>query len=44
MTRRLALIEHENGTSATWLEPVTDQDYETAHTGLQATDAAKDTP
>lgn len=28
----LALAEHDNGQSATWLEPVTDLDYATAHT------------
>ncbi|MET3920867.1 cupin domain-containing protein [Arthrobacter sp. UYEF20] len=27
----LALIEHDHGQSATWLEPVSDIDYETAH-------------
>jgi quercetin dioxygenase-like cupin family protein len=27
----LALVEHHNGESATWLEPVNDLDYETAH-------------
>jgi quercetin dioxygenase-like cupin family protein len=32
MMCHLALVEHDNGESATWLEPVTDQDYETAHT------------
>ncbi|MCI0142634.1 cupin domain-containing protein [Arthrobacter bambusae] len=28
----LAMVEHDNGRSATWLEPVTDLDYATAHT------------
>ncbi|MBO1268600.1 (R)-mandelonitrile lyase [Arthrobacter cavernae] len=28
----LAMGEHDNGQSATWLEPVTDLDYATAHT------------
>jgi quercetin dioxygenase-like cupin family protein len=34
MMCHLAMVEHDDGKSATWLEPVTDQDYETAHTGL----------
>ncbi|HKU35617.1 MAG TPA: cupin domain-containing protein [Paenarthrobacter sp.] len=28
----LAMVEHENGQSATWLEPVRDADYAAAHT------------
>ncbi|WP_423183865.1 (R)-mandelonitrile lyase [Arthrobacter sp. NyZ413] len=28
----LAMVEHENGQSATWLEPVSDADYAAAHT------------
>jgi quercetin dioxygenase-like cupin family protein len=31
MMCHLALVEHDNGESATWLEPVSDQDYEAAH-------------
>ncbi|WAH99073.1 (R)-mandelonitrile lyase [Arthrobacter sp. MMS18-M83] len=31
MMCHLALVEHDNGVSATWLEPVSDQDYEAAH-------------
>ncbi|GAP58700.1 cupin 2, barrel domain protein [Arthrobacter sp. Hiyo1] len=27
----LALVEHDNGESATWLEPVSEQDYQAAH-------------
>jgi quercetin dioxygenase-like cupin family protein len=34
MMCHLAMVEHDDGKSATWLEPVTDQDYETPHTGL----------
>jgi quercetin dioxygenase-like cupin family protein len=33
----LALVEHDNGQSATWLEPVTDHDYKTAHTQTKET-------
>jgi hypothetical protein len=29
---RDALVEHDNGESATWLEQVDEQDYETAQT------------
>jgi len=32
MMCHLALVEHDDGHSATWGEPVTDQDYKTAHT------------
>lgn len=32
MMCHLALVEQENGHGATWGEPVTDQDYKTAHT------------
>jgi quercetin dioxygenase-like cupin family protein len=31
MMCHLALVEQDGGESATWLEPVSDQDYETAH-------------
>ncbi len=31
MMCHLALVEHDNGESATWLEPVSDQDYDAAH-------------
>lgn len=31
MMCHLALVEHDGGESATWLEPVSDLDYETAH-------------
>ncbi|MCW3768962.1 cupin domain-containing protein [Paenarthrobacter ureafaciens] len=27
----LALVEHDDGHTATWLEPVSDQDYQAAH-------------
>ena len=37
MMCHLALVEHDSGESATWLEPVTDQDYETAHTEIKET-------
>lgn len=37
MMCHLALVEHDNGHSATWLEPVTVQDYETAHTKTKET-------
>jgi quercetin dioxygenase-like cupin family protein len=35
----LALVEHDDGHTATWLEPVSDQDYQAAHskTHLQTT-------
>ena len=32
MMCHLALVEHDDGQSATWLEPVTDEAYETVHT------------
>lgn len=31
MMCHLALVEHDNGESATWLEPVSEQDYQAAH-------------
>lgn len=31
MMCHVALVEHANGVSASWLEPVSDLDYETAH-------------
>jgi len=31
MMCHLAMVEHDGGQSATWLEPVSDRDYETAH-------------
>ena len=37
MMCHLALVERDNGHSATWLEPVTDQDYETANTKTKET-------
>lgn len=37
MMCHLALVEHDNGHSATWLEPVTDLEYETAHTRTKET-------
>ncbi|MCX8456872.1 hypothetical protein [Paenarthrobacter ureafaciens] len=27
----LALVEHDDGHTATWLEPVSDQDYQAEH-------------
>jgi quercetin dioxygenase-like cupin family protein len=32
MMCHLAVVERDNGVSAVWLEPVSDPDYETAHT------------
>lgn len=32
MMCHLALVEHDGGQTATWLEPVTDHDYQAAHT------------
>jgi quercetin dioxygenase-like cupin family protein len=37
MMCHLAMVEHLDGESATWLEPVTDQDYETANTKTKET-------
>ncbi|GAA2136057.1 cupin domain-containing protein [Arthrobacter humicola] len=37
MMCHLAMVEHHDGQSSTWLEPVTDQDYETAHTPTKET-------
>ncbi|NQD90850.1 cupin domain-containing protein [Paenarthrobacter sp. CM16] len=32
----LALVENDNGHTATWLEPVSEHDYQTAHTTTHA--------
>lgn len=32
MMRHLAMVEHHDGASATWLERVSDEDYQAAHT------------
>ncbi|MGO4147442.1 cupin domain-containing protein [Paenarthrobacter sp. YAF11_1] len=32
----LALVEHDNGHTATWLEPVSEHDYQAAHTATHA--------
>ena len=37
MMCHLALVEHHNGQTATWLESVTDPDYKTAHTPTKET-------
>ncbi|MDQ0213273.1 hypothetical protein [Arthrobacter bambusae] len=40
MMCHVALVEHDNGMSATWLEPVSDKDYQAAHAHLNQQSAS----
>ncbi|WP_290439667.1 hypothetical protein [Arthrobacter sp. SRS-W-1-2016] len=40
MMCHVALVEHDNGMSATWIEPVSDPDYQAAHANLNQQSAS----